>query len=58
MKYVAGDKQLLWSGQTVSSGDALRTASDSTGVWPQLGLFISSQLQTPAPENTTCEKKK
>ena len=30
----------------------------STGMWPLLGLFISSQFQTPAPENTTCEKKK
>ena len=26
-------------------------------VWPLLGLFICSQLQTPAPENTTCGKK-
>ena len=26
-------------------------------VWPLLGLFICSQLQTAAPENTTCGKK-
>ena len=28
-----------------------------TGLWPLLGLFICSQLQTLAPENTTCGKK-
>ena len=53
-----GDKRLLWSGRTVLLGEALRTVDDSTGVWPLLGLFISSQLQTPTPENTTCGKKK
>ena len=26
-------------------------------VWPLLGLFICSRLQTSAPENTTCGKK-
>ena len=26
-------------------------------VWPLLALFICSQLQTPAPENTICGKK-
>ena len=48
-----GDEQLLWSGRMTLSGDALRMAGDSTGVWPLFGLFICSQLQTPAPENTT-----
>ena len=64
MKYLAGwqgrglfsDKKLLWSCRTVLSGDALRTDGDSTGVWPLLGRFISSQLQTLAPENTICGK--
>ena len=65
MKYLAGwrggcllgNKRLLWSGQTVLSGDALRMTVIQTGVWPLFGLFISSQLQTRAPENTTCGKK-
>ena len=66
MKYLAGwltggclfgDKRLLWSSRTVLSGDAFRTADDSTGVWPLLGLFICSQFQTSAPENTTRGKK-
>ena len=57
MGFIYCDKRLLWSGWTVLSGDALRTVGDSTGMWPLLGLFISSQLQTPAPENTTCGKK-
>ena len=64
MKYLAGwrggclfgNKRLLWSGWMVL-GDALRTAGNSTGMWPLLGLFICSWLQTPAPENTTCGKK-
>ena len=63
MKYLAGwqgdlfgDKQLLWSGRTVLSGDALGTANNSTSVWPLFDLFIYSQRQTPAPENTTCGK--
>ena len=64
MKYLAGwrgrglfdDERMLWSGRTVLSGDALGAASNSTGVWPLLDLFMCSRFQTPAPENTTCGK--
>ena len=64
MKYLAGwregclfgDEQLLWSGWTVLSGDALGTAANSTGVWPLFGLFMCSRFQTPAPKNATCGK--
>ena len=48
-----GDKQLLWSGRTVLSGDAYGTTDDSIGVWPLFGLFMCSRFQTPAPENAT-----
>ena len=48
-----GDKQLLWSGQTVLSDDTLGTASGSIGRWLLFGLFMCSQFQTPAPENAT-----
>ena len=65
MKYLAswreggclfGDEWLLWSGRTMLSGYALRTAGDSTGGWPLFGLFMCSWFQTPAPENATCGK--
>ena len=51
-----GDEWLLWSGQTVLSGDVLGTASDLTGGWPLFGLFMCSWFQTLAPENATCGK--
>ena len=57
MDEIAGQLTVGGSGQMVLMGGALRMVSDSTSLWPLLGLFICSRLQTLAPENTTCGKK-
>ena len=58
MKYLAGWRGIVYSVTSgcfdlVLSGDALRTADDSTRVWPLFFLFMCSRFQTPAPENAT-----
>ena len=49
MKYQASDKQLLWSGWTVLSGNSLRTAGDltacETSAWP-IYMFPTSNTRS------------
>ena len=64
MKYLAiwrwgclfGNKQLLWSGRMVLSGDALRPAGDSTGMWPLFGLFVCSWFKHRFQKKLLVEK--
>ena len=65
MKYLAGWREVIYS---ATSGcfdlvgwccrvTLLARSAIQQPVWPRLGLFICSQLQTSTLENTTCRKQ-
>ena len=66
MEYLAGWRAVIWSAASGYFDLVWRcyrvtlsaTAAIQLPVWPPLALLISSRLQTQAPENTICGKKK